>query len=104
MKLSPFADTTRGKGGNKDTSVPSSYIFAAPQGDLQRKTYSNAATAAEAESLTVPAGTFAAPKPHSTDTFTHADGTTRIISGTDWMDVATLEFPLFSGRLSILIS
>jgi hypothetical protein len=60
-------------------------------------------TAVDAESLTVPAGTFAALKPQSADTFTQANGTTLVITGTDGIDVAMLAFPLFSGRLSLVI-
>jgi len=58
----------------------------------------------DAESLTVLEGNYTAPKPQSTNTFTDVNGTAVVISGTGWSDVATLEFPLFSGRLSILVS
>jgi hypothetical protein len=65
---------------------------------------SQIAEAVDAESLMVPAGNYTALKPQSTNTFTCVNGTTVVISGTGWSDVATLEFPLFSGRLSILVS
>jgi len=58
----------------------------------------------DAESLTVLEGNYTALKPQSTNTFTHVNGTIVVISGTGWSDVTTLEFPLFSGRLSILVS
>ena len=58
----------------------------------------------DAESLTVLEGNYTALKPQSTNTFTRVNGTTVVISGTGWGDVATLEFPLFSGRISILVS
>jgi hypothetical protein len=60
-------------------------------------------TGADPESLTAPARKFAALKPQSADAFTRANGATLIITGSDWIDVATLEFPLFSGRLSNVI-
>ena len=58
----------------------------------------------DAESLTVLEGTYTALKPQSTNTYTRVNGTTVVISGTGWSDVAALEFPLFSGRLLILVS
>ena len=58
----------------------------------------------DAESLAVLEGNYTALKTQSTNTFTRVDGTTVVISGTGWSDVATLEFPLVSGRLSILVS
>jgi hypothetical protein len=65
---------------------------------------SQIAEAVDAESWTLPAGNYTALKPQSADTLAHANGATHVISGTDWSDVATMEFPLFSGRLSILVS
>jgi hypothetical protein len=165
MKVLQIADTACGKGSIKDSNVPTSDIFLAAQGDLQRnhahisadiynKISSNTATAdnldgttdamptrainvnrlspdasyslrsgvctpiggttatisltysglaVDAESSTVPAGTFTALKPHSTDMFTQANGTTLVITGSDWIDVAILALPLFSRRLSIVI-
>jgi hypothetical protein len=58
----------------------------------------------DAESLTVLEGNYTAPKPESTSTFTDVNGRTVAIRGAGWSDVATLEFPLFSGRLSILVA
>jgi hypothetical protein len=66
--------------------------------------FSQIAEAVDADSLTVPEGNYTALKPQSTDTLTHANGATPVITGTDWSAVATLEFPLFSGRLLILVS
>jgi len=42
--------------------------------------------------------------PQSTDTFADANSTRFVINSSDWCDVAKLEFPLFSGRLLILVS
>lgn len=45
--------------------------------------FSQIAEAVDADSLTVPEGNYTALKPQSTDTLTHANGATHVITGTD---------------------
>ncbi len=109
MKLSQFADMACNEGNGYNGSA--SLALGAAQSDfclLVRDATApvdlpHPVAPVHAESSTVPAGAFAALRPQRMNTFTHADGTTLAFTGTDWMNVATVEFPLFSGRLSILI-
>ncbi len=111
MKLSQFADTACGRGTGKGSNVSRRLAFGAAQSDSSpfvrgvTAPIGPAHTVAlmHAESSTVPASVFATLKPRNTDMSAHPGGATLAITGTDWMNVATLEFPLFSGRLSILI-
>jgi hypothetical protein len=123
-------ERANGKGSRKGSTT---YNFVAPKVQLQRdheqinaansnntitENYSNAATALNADGSPVltealramPAFMVGATysmrtrMPQSTNTFAYANGTRFVINSSDWRDVAKLEFPLFSGRLLILVS
>ena len=55
------------------------------------------------ESISAPQGGHAGRQARATDTSTQAFDTTIIIAGADWVEVGTLEMPLFGERLSISV-
>ena len=111
MKFSQSANTAWDKGNGKGSNGSTGLALGAGQGDFCRLVrdatapidLTHTVPMPHARTWTVPAGAFAALKPQGTDTFAHAHGATLAVTGTDWMNVATVEFPVFSGRLSIVI-